>query len=126
MKTKMLSLVALLIMSITSVMAQAEKKEKFEVGGNCGMCKERIELAANSLEGVTFSEWNKETKMLEVKYDSSKVNIHKVHMAIAKAGHDTKMHKESKEAYDELPGCCKYERLAAKEDDSHHHEEHDH
>ena len=31
-------------------------------------------------------------------------------MAIAKAGHDTDMHKASKEVYDKLPACCKYDR----------------
>jgi hypothetical protein len=34
-------------------------------------------------------------------------------MAIANAGHDTEMHKATDEAYNKLPGCCKYERAKA-------------
>ena len=112
MKTKILSLIGLLVLSITTVMAHAENKEKFEVAGNCGMCKTRIEKAAKSVDGVSAAEWDKETKMIEVSYNSDKVDIHKVHMAIAKAGHDTKMHKASDEVYEKLPGCCKYERMS--------------
>jgi len=126
MKTRMLSLIAVMVLSITTVMAQAEKKEKFEVAGNCGMCKDRIEGASKSVEGVSYANWDQETKMLEVKYDTSKVSIHKIHMAIAKAGHNTKMHKADNEAYDKLPGCCKYERLSSDADDSYPHGGHKH
>lgn len=111
MKTKILSFITLMVLSITTVLAQVEKKESFEVAGNCGMCKTRIEKAANSVDGVSSAVWNRDTKMLVVNYDTGKVDIHKVHMAIAKVGHDTKMHKASDEVYDKLPGCCKYERL---------------
>ena len=111
MKTKMLSLLALVFITVTAVTAQTEKTEKFEVAGNCGMCETRIEKAAKSVDGVLSADWDKETKMIEVKYDSDKVDIQKVDMAIAKVGHDTEMHKASDEVYDKLPGCCKYERM---------------
>ena len=111
MKTKMLSLVAIVFITMTTATAQTEKKETFEVAGNCGMCDTRIEKAAKSVDGVISADWDKETKMIDVKFNSDKVEIHKVHMAIAKAGHDTKMHKASDEVYDKLPGCCKYERM---------------
>jgi len=111
MKAKMLSLLVLVFISVTAVRAQTEKKETFEVAGNCGMCETRIEKAAKSVDGVLSSDWDKETKMIEVKFDSDKVEIHKVHLAIAKSGHDTRMHKASDEVYDKLPGCCKYERM---------------
>ena len=111
MKTRILSLVALVFITMTTVTAQTEKTEKFEVAGNCGMCETRIENAATSVDGVLSADWDKETKMIEVKFDSDKVAIQKVDMAIAKVGHDTKMHKASDEVYDKLPGCCKYERM---------------
>ncbi len=111
MKTRILIVMAILGLSISTVMAHAAKKEKFEVAGNCGMCKTRIEKAAQSVDGVTAAVWDKESKMLEVTFDSDKTDIHKVHLAVAKVGHDTKMHKASDEVYDKLPGCCKYERL---------------
>ena len=112
MRTKMLGFLALVFFTMTTVTAQTEKQETFKVAGNCGMCETRIEKAAKSVDGVLAADWDKETKMVEVKFDSDKANIHKVHMAIAQAGHDTEMHKASDEVYDKLPGCCKYERMA--------------
>jgi mercuric ion binding protein len=114
MKTRMLGLAVLLAIGITTLMAQTETKEEFEVAGNCGMCKTRIEKAAKSVEGVSSAEWDKESKMIKVAFDSQKTDIHKVHMAIANVGHDTKMHKASDAVYDKLPGCCKYERMEVK------------
>jgi mercuric ion binding protein len=116
-----------------SLLAQSDKTEKFEVADNCGMCEARIEKAANAVEGVSSADWNKETKMIEVSYNSEKTDIHKIHQAIAKAGHDTKLHKAADEVYDELPGCCKYERMSSdssgndsKDHPSHGTEEHKH
>lgn len=113
MKTEMLSLLALVFITMTTVRAQTEKNETFKVAGNCGMCETRIEKAAKSVDGVLSADWDKETKMIDVKFNSDKADIHKVHIAIAKAGHDTKMHKATEEVYDKLPGCCKYERMKA-------------
>ena len=48
----------------------ADKTEKFEVKGNCGMCEKRIEKAALSVDGVLAADWDKETKMIDVKFDS--------------------------------------------------------
>ena len=45
------------------------KTEKFEVKGNCGTCKERIEKAAKSIDSVTTADWNEETEILEVTFD---------------------------------------------------------
>ena len=119
MKTKIsLGLLMLLTLGL-SAFAQDIKTEKFRVSGNCDMCKARIEKAAKSVEGVKSATWDKETKMAEVTFDSKKTDIHKVHMAIARAGHDTDMHKASDETYDKLPGCCKYEREVKKEADDH-------
>ncbi len=112
MKTKIFSLVMIMGLSTITLFAQTEKTEKFEVAGNCGMCEARIEKAAKSVEGVSTADWDKETKMIEVTYHSANTDIHKIHQAIAKAGHDTKMHKASDNVYDELPGCCKYERMS--------------
>lgn len=113
MKTKILSLIALFMVGALSVFA-GNKTEKFKVYGNCGSCESRIESAAKSVDGVSKADWNKETKMMEVTFDDSKTDVHKVHMAIAKAGHDTQMHKATDEAYNKLPGCCKYDRSSEK------------
>ena len=117
MKTKAIYLTLVIaLMSIGTTFGQA-KSEKFKVYGNCGMCETRIEKAANSIDGVTAADWNKETKIIEVSLDTTKTDVHKVHMAIAKAGHDTEMHKAKDETYNALPGCCQYDRATAKKED---------
>ena len=114
MKKKIVSLVGLFLIGAMTVFAQS-KTEKLKVYGNCGMCENRIETAAKSVDGVTTADWSQETKMLELSYDESKTNIHKVHMAITKVGHDTDVHKAKDEVYNNLPGCCKYDRPKIKQ-----------
>ena len=113
MKTKVSSLVFVFLMGTVSVFAK-DKTEKFLVNGKCGMCEKRIEMAALSLEGVSKADWNKETKEISVTLDDSKTDIHKVHMVIAKVGHDTQMHKANDDVYNELPSCCQYDRSVLK------------
>lgn len=104
-----------LIMIVVSLSAFAESKTKeFKVYGNCGMCEERIEKAANSVEGVEEADWDKDTKMIKVTYDNQKSDINVIQKAIAKAGHDTEKHRAKDETYKDLPGCCKYDRKAEK------------
>ena len=100
--------IGMLFLGTITLLAQNEESSKFKVSGKCDMCKARIEKAATSVEGVTSADWNKKTEMIEVTYDDSKTDIHKIHLAIAEAGHDTEMHKASDEAYAKLPSCCKY------------------
>ncbi|MDA3905486.1 MAG: cation transporter [Bacteroidales bacterium] len=119
MKTKVLSLIALVLIGATNLSAQT-KTEEFKVYGNCGMCETRIEKAVNDVDGVSAAEWNKETKMLEVSFDGTKTDVHKLQMEVAKIGHDTDMHKASDEVYNQLPGCCKYERSEAKKNTTSH------
>jgi len=115
MKTKVLSLVVMFVLGTLTVFA-GEKTEKFKVKGNCGMCEKRIEKAANAVEGVSKADWNKETKMLEVTFNNTKTSTDKIEKAIAKVGHDTPHFKAKDDVYNELPGCCKYDRAEAKSD----------
>jgi periplasmic mercuric ion binding protein len=109
MKTRILVLVAMLLMGTATVFAGV-KTEKIEVKGSCGMCKTRIEKAAKSVDGVSKATWSDETKILELVYDDTKTNADKVETAIAKVGHDTPLYKATDGSYKALPGCCKYDR----------------
>ena len=113
MKTRMLIVLFILGISPTALFAE-NTTEKFKVAGNCGMCETRIEKAAKSLEGVSAADWDKETKMIKVTFDADKTDLHAIHKAIAKVGHDTEKCSAANEVYDKLPGCCKYERLSAE------------
>ncbi len=89
-------------------MIQNVKHETFEVSGNCGMCKDRIENAANSLKGVSSASWDISTKKIHIEYNSSIITLDDVQKAIADAGHDNGKYKASDEVYDKLPECCLY------------------
>ncbi len=124
MKTKIIGIFIFLLATTTAVFA-GEKTKKFEVKGNCGMCEKRIEKAALSVEGVSTADWSKETKQVEVTFNDEKTSVDNVQKAIAKAGHDTEMHKANDEVYNELPACCKYDRTEAQTK-MQGHEGHDH
>jgi copper chaperone CopZ len=115
MKTKALGLVTLFMFGALLVFASSNKSEKFEVKGNCEMCKEHIEKAAKSVDGVATADWNVETKMLEVTFDESKTSVAGIEKAVAKAGYDTPNQKATDEAYDKIPDCCKYREGDKKE-----------
>lgn len=89
---------------------QTAETATFKVGGKCGMCKNRIENAVKELDGVQSVNWDVETKVLDVKYDASKVKETAIHEKIASVGHDTEDVKATDKAYNGLPGCCKYKR----------------
>ncbi len=114
MKTKISLVLAFMFLGITSIIAQEVKTETFKVYGNCGMCKSRIEKAANSVDGVSAAEWDEETKMIEITYNPEKVKILDVKKAIVKVGHDTDILFAKDDVYNALPGCCKYERRSEK------------
>jgi Cu(I)/Ag(I) efflux system membrane fusion protein len=88
--------------------AQDEEHAMLGVKGSCEMCKERIENAAKSVEGVTFASWDMEKQELHMNFDPAKTNLEAISKVIATAGHDTDKDKAEQAVYDALPSCCKY------------------
>lgn len=98
------------IFAINSSFAQTtEKNDTIKVWGNCGMCKTTIEKTARSA-GATYANWNEDSKQLEISYAVAKTSSLKIQQAIAKSGYDTQDFTAINKAYNNLPGCCKYER----------------
>nr|WP_321451414.1 efflux RND transporter periplasmic adaptor subunit [uncultured Carboxylicivirga sp.] len=91
-------------------MSMDMKEDSFQVAGNCGMCKETIETAAKSVNGVHVAEWNKETKIFKVSYMANETDLSSIHKAIAASGYDTELEKASADVYNKLPECCHYDR----------------
>ena len=81
----------------------------FGVRGNCGMCKSTIEEAANNVEGVENATWDVDKKKIDVSFDATKTDAMAIHNAIAASGYDTGKVAGNEEAYNGLPGCCKYD-----------------
>ena len=97
------------ITATLNVFAQSEKTDSFKVYGNCNMCKKRIEKAA-TVEGVSKAQWNVNTKMMTITYDAAKTANDTIQKNIAASGHDTDKQKADDKVYNQLPGCCQYDR----------------
>lgn len=84
--------------------------DMFKVSGNCTMCKSRIEEAAKAVKGVISANWNVNTKMIDLGFDSETTSKNEISKAIARIGHDTELDKAPDDVYNNLPGCCLFER----------------
>ena len=118
---KTIKLIAALLISIFTgnvSIAQTAVKETIKVPGNCGMCKSKIEKSAKSA-GATFAVWNHETQILNVSYNPKKSSSDKIQKAVAASGYDTQKFKATEKAYDNLHGCCKYDRTGEGHSDKH-------
>lgn len=107
-----LSLVAVFFISSCSSSKQSTEAglttASFKVTGVCDMCKRRIETAAYAIGGVKKADWNSDTQLLTVSYNSSKASSETIQTRVAAAGHDTEKTKADDKAYGKLPDCCKY------------------
>ena len=81
----------------------------FKVWGNCDMCKETIE-GSLKVDGISKADWNTETKMITVSYDTTKISLDQIQKNIAAVGYDNEKYKGDDKAYSELAGCCQYDR----------------
>ncbi|HRX93058.1 MAG TPA: cation transporter [Chitinophagaceae bacterium] len=109
---RIFSITALCMAFAFQSFAQNSVTETFAVSGNCGMCKTAIEKAAKEA-GATDASWDKEKKELTVTYSKATTNTAKIQKQVAAAGYDNAGLLATIEAYNKLPGCCKYDRAAA-------------
>lgn len=86
------------------------KTEKVKIYGNCEKCEKTIETAGN-IKKVANVDWNKDSKMATISYDSTKTNQEEILKRIALAGYDSDKFLAPDEVYSKLPECCKYDRV---------------
>lgn len=109
--TKMLLVVAILLSSASGFAQKPNlKTETAKVYGNCDMCKSTIEKAGN-VRKVAAVEWNKNTRMATLTYDSKKTTPAEILKRIALAGYDSEEFLAPDDVYAKLPGCCQYNRI---------------
>ncbi|MEW5677114.1 cation transporter [Flavobacterium enshiense] len=101
----------MLLLSFLSAQAQIKnaKTEKVKVYGNCGMCKNVIEKAAEK-KAVSKAHWDVETKVLTITFDSKKTNASSILKKIANAGYDSEIFTAPDNVYNNLHECCQYDR----------------
>ncbi len=102
--------IAVLLSSINSfAQLKNAKTETVKIYGNCGMCKATIEKAGN-VNKVASVEWNEDTKIAKLTYDSGKTNQDEILKRIALAGYDSEKFLAPDDVYAKLSGCCQYSR----------------
>ena len=105
-------LIAVFAMVFSPLFAQQNsdiKTDTITINGACGMCKSRIEKNLK-MEGIYSAIWNKETKLLIVSYDPGKITNDAIQKKMASVGHDTEKYRAEDTTYENLPGCCHYDR----------------
>lgn len=79
------------------------------VWGVCDLAKIKIDSAAK-LPGVEKADWNRDTRLLTLKFDSTKITLDNILKNVAMAGFDNERYFADDYAYERLPDSCKYER----------------
>ena len=109
-KNIMVATFVLLSITINAQIKNA-KTETVKIYGNCGMCETKIENAGN-IKKVAKVDWDQDSKMATLTYDSTKTNSNEILKRIALAGYDSDKFLAPDDVYDNLHGCCQYDRVA--------------
>lgn len=110
-KNILIAITVLLSITIANAQIKNAKTETVKIYGNCGMCETTIEKAGN-IKKIAQVDWNKDTKMVVLNYDSQKTNQDEILKRIALAGYDSEKFLAPDAAYKNLAGCCQYDREA--------------
>jgi copper chaperone CopZ len=100
-----------LVLFYTNGIAQIKnaKTETVKIYGNCDMCKNTIEKAGNKKK-VSKVDWNKDTKIATLVFNSKTTSEDEILKRIALSGYDNEKYLAPDDAFAKLPECCKYER----------------
>lgn len=104
-----MAVAGLLSTTVTYAQIKNAKTETIKVYGNCGMCEKTIEKAGSKSK-LYKTDWNEDTKMASITYESKKTTADAVLKNIALSGYDNASFLAPDEAYNKLHGCCKYDR----------------
>lgn len=106
-------MLTIMLVSFTSSYAQIKNvtTEQFKIYGNCGMCEKTIEKAGN-VKNIASVDWDKETKMATISFDNKKTNKDEILKRIALVGYDSDSFLAPDDVYNNLHGCCQYDRVA--------------
>ncbi len=94
---------------ITQSVGGSNLRSTFKVWGNCEMCKDAIENSLRA-DGISEANWDMDTKLISVTYDTTQINLDGIEKSIAAVGYDNVKYNGDDKAYENLPGCCKYDR----------------
>jgi hypothetical protein len=104
-------LMVLIVLSATACIAQTKNKktEIVKIYGNSGVCEITIEKVGNR-KNQSNVDWDKESKMATISYDSVKTSKAEILKRIALAGYDSDIFLAPDDTYSSLPSSCQYAR----------------
>ena len=110
---KNILMVSIMALSMTSAFGQIKNAttETVKIYGNCGMCEKTIENAGSS-KNTASVDWDKDTKMATLTFDAKKTSKDEILKKIALAGYDSDSFLAPDDLYNNLHGCCQYDREA--------------
>lgn len=108
-KKIVLSIVAIFLYTNSVAQIKNAKTETVKIYGNCEMCKATIEKAGNRKK-VSKVDWNKDTKIATLVYNSKTTSQDEILKRIALVGYDNEKYLSPNDVYAKLPECCKYTR----------------
>lgn len=112
--SKITTLIFLLTTQVGFAQVKNAQTETVKIYGNCGGCEKTIEKAGN-LKKEAMVDWNKDTKLATITYNTKKTNRDEILKRIALAGYDSDTYLAPEEAYENLAKCCQYDRTAMNE-----------
>jgi hypothetical protein len=108
----LIAFIAVLSCTISFAQIKNSKTEKVKISGNCGMCKTKIEKSG-SVNNVCKINWNSDTKVATITYDATKTSKSEILKRISLVGYDNEMFTAPNDVYNNLHGCCQYDRTAS-------------
>lgn len=108
---KIMIAISVLLSTTGNAQIKNAKTESVKIYGNCGMCETKIEKAGN-IKKIANVDWNQETKMATLTYDATKTNQDEILKRIALVGYDSDKFLAPDDVYNNLHGCCQYDRVA--------------
>ena len=105
----LMAVVGLLSTTVSQAQINNAKTETVKVNGDCGMCETTIEKVGSKKKHYK-TDWDADTKLAIITYDSKKTGLDAILKSIALSGYDNVKYLAPDEAYYKLPGCCQYKR----------------
>src|ERR1044071_9230875 len=100
-------ILAFLLLTVGTAMAQRGETVQIKTTGECEMCKKSIEKEMGLTKGVKKANLDVESHILTVTYNPKKVTLDEIRQHIAHLGYDADdVHAENK-AFNKLPECCR-------------------
>lgn len=107
----LIAITVLLSFTVCNAQIKNSITKKVKISGNCGMCKTTIEKVG-SIKNTAKADWDADTQIATLTYDSTKTNPDEILKRIALAGYDSEKFLAPDDVYNNLHACCQYERVA--------------